>query len=381
MLAQFLCAAILSQSEDPPKLRSELANGVRIFVERSATPNIVTVELYASNEASFETPDTHGFRHLVEHIAVRGKDRGLDKRLESKGLYLTASTTRMGMAIQITGPSSEVGLAIDAMNEISSSFSVTEDQIVKESQIINEENALLPTRTHLATTAWSTFFETGGLDAFGNVEVMAKATVDQLTRTHSHQFLAHGLSLVVIGDLPTQATMNRCKALFEGRSAERIPGPARISDDAPAKVSSPVSGAARAVLVEGFPDVNTMAALAAAFAFQSEIEGLQPVYTVSGREGVITLCAESLSDLGKIDQLASETKKAIVARGRRIAVNYIRNQIQNPSSYAHLRAVLLRDHIGVTPEDLLVQAVALTDDQILVAMGRFAPNECVQVAG
>ncbi len=371
----------MTQSEDPPKLRSELANGMRIFVERTNTPNIVTVELYASNEASYESPETHGFRHLVEHIAVRGKDRSLDKRLESKGLYLTASTSRMGMAIQITGPSEHVALAIDALNEITSTFSVTEEQIVKESQIIKEEKALLPNRTHLATVAWNTFFETGGLDAFGNVEVMAKATVDQLAKTHTNQFLAHGLSLVVIGDVQTQAVMNRCKELFEGRSGERIAGAPRFSEDAPAKVSSPIAGAARAVLVPGFPDVTTMAALAAAFAFQSEIEGLQPVYTVSGHEGVITLCAESASDLGKIDQLPSDVKKAIISRGRRIAVNYIRNQIQNPSSYAHLRAVLLRDHVGVTPEDLMVQAVALTDDQILVAMGRFAASECVQVAG
>jgi len=381
VIGSWVLAIALSQVEPVPRLRAELPNKTRIFVERTSAINTVTVELYAANLSSIETKDQHGFRHLVEHLACRGKDRLLDRKLESKGLYLTASTTRDGMAIQITGPSEHVGLAMDAVMEVATSFECTPEQIAKEVTILKEELAIISPAHLTAVTAWETFFGDQGLDAYGNPEVMATATPEQLKEVHRRQFLPAGLALVVIGDIAVDPVMTRAKSLLESRGGDEPSGSARFGDDTPSRVMSKSPGEARAVLVQGFPEVSTMSALAAALVFQSEIDGLQTIYTVSGRAGVVSLTCPDAGILGGIDELTLPQRTALVARARQLAAIYMRSQIQDRARYAHLLAVLLRDHPGLTPEDLLNQANGLTTEQILNGMRMFNRDECVRVSG
>lgn len=381
MIASWILAIAIGQVEPVPRLRVELPNRTRIFVEKVPETNTVTVELYASNAAAMESKEQHGFRHLVEHFAARGKDRTLDRRLESKGLFLTATTSRDGMAIQVTGPSDQVGLALDAVHEVATTFACTPEEIAKEAVILDEELALISSASWLAATAWDTIFGEAGLDAYGSPAVMRGATPEQLTDVHRRQFLPSGLAIVVIGDIAVDPVMARAKSLFETRGGDQPGGSPRFGDDTPSRVMAKYPGEARAVLVEGFPDVTTMAALAAALAFQTEIESLQAIYTPSGRSGIITITSPDPGILGAIDEMKPADRAALVARARQLAVIYLRSQIQDRARYAHLRALLLRDHPGLTPEDLLTQAKALTSEQILNGMRMFNRDECVRVSG
>ncbi len=381
MIASWILAIAIGQVEPIPRLRVELPNRTRIFVERVPDTNTVTVELYASNAAAMESKEQHGFRHLVEHLVARGKDRTLDRRLESKGLYLTATTSRDGMAIQVTGPADQVGLALNAVHEVATTFECTPEQIAKEVVILEEELALISPASRIAATAWDTIFGESGLDAYGAPELMKSATPDQLIEVHKRQFLPSGLAIVVIGDIAVDPVMARTKSLFESRGGDQPEGTPRFGDDTPSRVMAKYPGEGRAVLVEGFPDVNTMAALAGALAFQTEIESLQAIYTPSARSGVITLTSPDAGILGAIDEMKPADRSALVARARQLAVMYVRSQIQDRARYAHLRAMLLRDHPGLTPDDLLTQARALTSEQILNGMRMFNRDECVRVTG
>jgi len=381
VISALLLAVAWHQDEPVPRLRTELPNGTKIFVERSATPNSVVVELYASNVASVERSNTHGYRHLVEHFASRGKDRTLDRRLESKGLFLTAVTSRDGMAIQISGPAEHIGLAMEGLLEVANHFEATEEQIVREVQIMAEEFALVSPLTKLANVAWEGFFADKGLDPFGTIEAMKSATPDSLADAHKMQFHPSGLAVVAVGDLNVDAVMNRLKEGFQARTGGTIEGELRLGDDAPAKLSAKVAGEARSVMIAGFPDVSTLATLAGGLAFQSELPGTQVVFTPTTRPGVISLTCRDAGVLAAIDRLGTPERAVLVGRARSMLVAYLRSQASQTSSYVHLRALLLRDSPGVTPDDLIQQASLLTTEQILNGMARFNRGECLQVAG
>src|SRR5437763_1308721 len=86
--------SLLSSQVQPPRLRTVLPNQATILVEPVANAHMISLQLWASSRGVEERAETHGLRHLLEHILALGPKRDIDQRLESVGGSLRAKTFR-----------------------------------------------------------------------------------------------------------------------------------------------------------------------------------------------------------------------------------------------------------------------------------------------
>src|SRR5688500_3617518 len=105
MISSFLLLLAAATQDESPRLRTVLPNGAIILAERMPSAPTVSVQLFASSKRVPETAETHGRRHLLEHILAKGPKKNLDTRLESSGAFLEAFTHRDAMQLGVTcGP-------------------------------------------------------------------------------------------------------------------------------------------------------------------------------------------------------------------------------------------------------------------------------------
>src|SRR5688500_7954220 len=83
--------------QQPPRLRTVLPSGAIVLVERMPAATSLSVQLFASARAVPESKQTHGWRHLLEHLVARGPKGDIDARLESQGAFMRARTLRDAM--------------------------------------------------------------------------------------------------------------------------------------------------------------------------------------------------------------------------------------------------------------------------------------------
>src|SRR5579862_2564739 len=95
MLVLLACSiALQAPTGQPERLRTILDNGAVVEVERDRTAKRLAIQLLVSSRSTPDTPTTYGYRHLLEHLEAPGRDVTLDKRLETRGGFLTAETLR-----------------------------------------------------------------------------------------------------------------------------------------------------------------------------------------------------------------------------------------------------------------------------------------------
>src|SRR4051812_48412530 len=80
--------------EEPPRLRTIFKNGAVLLVENLPQAKYVSVQLFASDKHLPDTPETHGYRHLLEHLALKGPKRDLDLQMERQGVFFLGRTLR-----------------------------------------------------------------------------------------------------------------------------------------------------------------------------------------------------------------------------------------------------------------------------------------------
>src|SRR6476469_6543311 len=97
-LAAFTLIALQVQ---PPRLRTVLSNNSAVLVEPMANEKTISIQLWAASRGVEERPETHGLRHLLEHVLALGPNRDLDQRLETVGGELFARTFRDGTQIEV----------------------------------------------------------------------------------------------------------------------------------------------------------------------------------------------------------------------------------------------------------------------------------------
>ena len=74
---------------ESPLNRTILGNEAVVLTESFPKSPTVSVQLFVSASATPDTPETHGWRHLIEHLAAPGRNRDLDRRIESAGGFLS----------------------------------------------------------------------------------------------------------------------------------------------------------------------------------------------------------------------------------------------------------------------------------------------------
>jgi predicted Zn-dependent peptidase len=273
--------------EQPPRLRTILPNGAVILVERMPEARFISVQLFASSRTVKDTPETHGHRHLLEHLVATGKGQDLDRRLETKGMYLRASTLRDAMRFEVLGSASQLQEGISALSEILQPLETTQERIDREVPVLQAELLMQEDSALLGNAAWKQAYGDAGLDPLGTMKAMKIATPDALRTLQRKQFYAENLVVVVAGPVDLDDATKRVAALIGGRQGAVRTADTPRAPGKPGRVESASFGEGRGALVGGFQEMRTVATLALALAVASDFEGSFVTYTPTAQNGLI----------------------------------------------------------------------------------------------
>ena len=379
MRVLLLCAALTASwsfapregQQNDPRLRRLLPSGAVVFAEVVPDAKYFCLQLFASSRGAKDTAETHGFRHLLEHLVTKGPDKGLEARLETQGVFLSAETQRDAMSFAFVGPPEKIDIAISAVRELLQPLRSTEKEIEQEVRIIAQEIALTPASKKLSRAAWLKSFGEEGLDPVGNVDAMSKATPSALELLRRRHFAPQNLVLSLAGAMPLEtairemsAILPRERGLFEPDSSVRKAG-----------VVSAVSGEGEAigVPVPQWDEPPTSATLSAALALASERENCFVIYTPSVQRGLVLLGTEEKnSGFGDwLKNLKSPEIDALYVRGRLLAESWLRRYLDSVEGCAFLRGFLYSQSISATPDVFLEKVRALSREGFRAAVGKF----------
>lgn len=380
MLA-LLCAAATAQElvGQPPRLRTLLPNGATVLVEKIPGARSLAIGLYASARSAPDTPATHGYRHLLEHLIAIGKDGDLDEKLESAGGFLRARTLRETMAFEITLPAGGLKVGLDATRDILAAQVKSPEVVSREAKIMAEEGALRDPAARASEIAWRRVYGDAGLDPFGALSVMGAATPAAIEKVRKATFVASNLVLVIGGDVDLDAaTKAATEVVGFLPTAPKADPPRRIAN--PTEVSDTVEGGYRAIPVRGYRDPGTAAALAACLAVASELERPTTIYTPSGAPGLVLV--GTLDGEAKLAKVLEEAQPAaLFARGRELARRWVRQRMQEPEQIVAFRGLLLSDAVDLRPETMLENLDTMQYNAFAAALEGLRASSAIRVGG
>lgn len=307
MLPAVLALVTLQATLEAPKAVM-LPNGAQVIAQAMPGARSLCVQLVWSARYTPDTPETHGWRHLLEHLVTQGPKGDLDARLERRGMFLNAETTRDLMRFTIDAPPGDLAFAIEALGELLRPFGTTAEAISGEVKVHEQERTLLPPEIRLSGQAWQAAFDGARLDPFGDPSAMRDASPDDLADLHWLLTQPENVALVIAG--PTRPD----DAVKQGRSLlERLPkgpGGLRPPADPPSKsadVRGDHPGTLRAAVVPGLPAHQTVATYALALALRAKHPSIRAVYAPTTRPGLISLWH---ADGRELDRIVTELGEA-----------------------------------------------------------------------
>ncbi len=380
LLALSLLALTLTASAqiEPPRLRTLLPNGSICLVENMPNAKIVSVQLFASSLRFPDTPTNHGFKHLLEHLLLKGPNKDLDMKMETQGIFFTGRTLRDAMQIEFTCSPSQIGIAIESLNTLMEPLQTTDKDIAKEIVVMKQEQALQSDSQRLSAAEWTLAYGDHGLDPFGDLTVMAAATPDDLKAFQSQLFAANNLVLVISGPIDVETESKEGVAFLNKFTTQNPDESAPRPDGVRGRVEVPDAyGEARAARVGGFKEDKTAWVLAAGLALATQLGPVFVTYTPSGGNGLVILGkTDSNTGLGtKLDEMEPGDLSGLFPIGKILAKRWIQRQLENPSSSAALRGLLFCQGPSYQPESMIAAIDQMTWPQFQQAVALFGKDQ------
>ena len=292
MLITSLAVSLLIGQIPLEKIRSgELENGARYHIEYVPNSTQLVVSLVACSEGVEDTPQTHGYRHLLEHFMANGSTGTLNMKLESKGAAILASTTRDFTNYTIVSSPSDLNLALESLADVLIPVRTTPELIKKEAKIIGHEMSLFDMSRRASIFGWNKQFKTRP-DTGGTVSILENATPKELQDLQAAHFQPSKLILVIAGPINLDAAkLSTIK--FLGSIPKQ-----KIAYGAPVKPENSVTpvgftGQAKYLKVFGLPDRRTIALITVAYMLSARNQDLELLYSSSTRPGLITMYSTS----------------------------------------------------------------------------------------
>lgn len=378
-----LALLMATPPQDSPRLRTLLANGTAILVERFAGAKVMTVQVFAGARGVQETPETHGHRHLLEHLILRGKRGDLDRRLERLGIFFTGRTHRDALQLEFIGRPTQLDAMLSAVQELLEPPSFDEATVTRELAVMREEFALVPDHQRLSRTAWQTAYGVSGLDPFGTEESIARATPAGLRGLHASMFHPGNVVVVIAGDVEIQATTAKVRPFVEDRESDvELPAMPTREGKGSREEAPDAFGEARGAIVNGLGD-STAATLCAAYGIAAWVENAYVTYTPSATGGLVIVGRTDANNaLGSVIEELTEGDEALMfAPAKELAKGWLREQLASPTSAASLRGLLMVQSAGLRPETLFEAVDRVGWTEFRQAIARFKQNQAAIAVG
>lgn len=383
MLGAILAISVITSP--PPSLEKKLVldNGVVIFVNAIPSQRSFFLHMFVSTSAMPEKPGELGTRHLLEHLLAKGQKKDIDAKLESRGIFLSAATTRDGIRFEMEGPPESLPTAIESLREYFSLRAMTSEEIKNESKIMLQEEATRSWVARLLSGLTNHAFGTTASDPFGTVSEIAQVTPELLTKAHLEMFVAPSICVSVVGALDQLSTASQLESLFKSlpKSTKRVAQLRILESPTQEAIIPNANGRARGVMVGSASKTETLAVLAAGFALAVECPGATVSYAPSPHESLVSLLHPNRTGLDTVDRLIASEPDRLFQIGKSVLLRWIATAQNNSRENARTYGQMLIYEGFFRLEDLLRRANELTRNDFNKALNMFNSENCVRVGG
>jgi hypothetical protein len=368
-----------------PQLRTNLESGAIVLAERMPDAKSLSVQLFASSRGVEEVPSRHGWRHLLEHLILKGRDskNPIDTRAESKGIFIQGRTFRHAMQIELSAKPEQLDECLAYLKEITQPVSVTAEDIAGEVDVIRQELALMEDSIRLGNGAWTAAYGSRGLGPAGDPAAMAAATPDALESLQSQHFAPANLVLVISGPINVDSATAKATALLSGfRGTPEEAAAATEAHSGRTEVEG-AFGEGRAVPVSSLADPKTAAVLIGAFGIATRTSGAFVTYTPNMKQGLVivgqTEASAGISRL--IDDLNESDLGQVYSVGSNLGRRWLENQLKTPAGSATLWGHLLLDRPQGRLDDIRRAFSEVNFDLFRAEFRRFKRENAVTFVG
>ncbi|KAJ7971053.1 Mitochondrial processing peptidase beta subunit [Quillaja saponaria] len=172
-----------------------LPNGLRVATESNLAAKTATVGVWIDAGSRFETEETNGTAHFLEHMIFKGTEkrtaRELEEEIENMGGHLNAYTSREQTTYYAKVTDNNVPKALDILADILQNSKFDENRISRERDVILREMEEVEGQTeevifdHLHATAFQ--YTPLGRTILGpaqNIKTITKDHLQNYIRTH-----------------------------------------------------------------------------------------------------------------------------------------------------------------------------------------------------
>ncbi|PSR87715.1 Mitochondrial-processing peptidase subunit beta like [Actinidia chinensis var. chinensis] len=205
-----------------------LPSGLRIATESNLAAKTATVGVWIDAGSRFETDDTNGTAHFLEHMIFKGTEkrtaRELEEEIENMGGHLNAYTSREQTTYYAKVMDKDVPQALDILADILQNSKFDEKRINRERDVILREMEEVEGQTeevifdHLHATAFQ--YTPLGRTILGpaqNIKTITKANLQKYISTH---YTAPRMVIAASGAVKHEDIVEQVKKLFTKLSTD-----------------------------------------------------------------------------------------------------------------------------------------------------------------
>ncbi|CAK8541507.1 unnamed protein product [Lathyrus sativus] len=199
-----------------------LPNGLRVATESNLSGRTATVGVWIDAGSRFETEETNGTAHFLEHMIFKGTERRnareLEEEIENMGGHLNAYTSREQTTYYAKVSQNDVPVALDILADILQNSKFDENRISRERDVILREMEEVEGQTeevifdHLHATAFQ--YTPLGRTILGpaqNIKTITKAHLQDYIQTH---YTAPRMVIAASGAVKHEDFVEQVKKLF-----------------------------------------------------------------------------------------------------------------------------------------------------------------------
>lgn len=205
-----------------------LANGLRVATESDLSARTATVGVWIDAGSRFETDETNGTAHFLEHMIFKGTERrtarDLEEEIENMGGHLNAYTSREQTTYYAKVMDKDVNNALDILSDILQNSKFDENRINRERDVILREMEEVEGQPeevifdHLHATAFQ--YSPLGRTILGpaqNIKTITKAHLQNYISTH---YTAPRMVIAASGAVKHEEIVEQVKKLFTKLSTD-----------------------------------------------------------------------------------------------------------------------------------------------------------------
>ncbi|XP_058070343.1 probable mitochondrial-processing peptidase subunit beta, mitochondrial [Magnolia sinica] len=205
-----------------------LPNGLRVATESSLAARTATVGIWIDAGSRFESDETNGTAHFLEHMIFKGTEkrsvRVLEEEIENMGGHLNAYTSREQTTYYAKVMDKDVPKALEILADILQNSCFSEDKINRERDVILREMEEVEAQAeevifdHLHATAFQ--YTPLGRTILGpaqNIKTITKAHLQNYISTH---YTAPRMVIAAAGAVKHEDIVEQVKKLFTKLSSD-----------------------------------------------------------------------------------------------------------------------------------------------------------------